>query len=117
MATTQIYHKYKSGAKRRNINFNLHEDDVQALIFNDCYYCNCRQSNTLNRKRKNFEDLVIKYNGIDRIDNNCGYEKNNCITCCFLCNAMKKAMSFENFTGHIVKIYTTLHDEYWKEYV
>lgn len=114
MATTQIYHKYKSGARRRQIEFNLDEGQVMFLIFDNCYYCDCPPSNTLIRKRKSSLDLVVKYNGIDRIDNNRGYEKDNCITCCFLCNAMKKAMSFEDFTSHIVKIYKTLHDEYWK---
>lgn len=43
--------------------------------------------------------------GIDRMDNKIGYTKKNSMSCCKICNYMKKAYSVEEFLNHIRKIY------------
>ncbi len=43
--------------------------------------------------------------GIDRIDNEKGYTKENSVSCCKLCNFMKKALTQKDFLNHIKKIY------------
>lgn len=47
----------------------------------------------------------FKCNGIDRINSNKGYEKDNCVSCCPICNRMKLDLSLEDFYAHIEKIY------------
>ena len=44
------------------------------------------------------------YNGIDRIDSNIGYEPDNCVTCCVICNRMKNKYSKNAFLLHVSKI-------------
>lgn len=67
------YYDYHSEAKRRNIEWNLDKDYIIELIKSKCHYCGI--SNIIN--------------GIDRIDNEKGYIKENCVSCCKNCNRMK----------------------------
>lgn len=41
------------------------------------------------------------YNGIDRVNNDIGYIKNNCIPCCKICNRAKNSMSYDDFLNWI----------------
>lgn len=49
----------------------------------------------------------IKFNGIDRIDNNEGYVEGNVRSCCKTCNRMKSSMTAEMFVSHANKIKLT----------
>jgi hypothetical protein len=40
------------------------------------------------------------YNGIDRVDNSIGYEMGNVVTCCVVCNLMKRCHSHSDFISH-----------------
>ena len=44
------------------------------------------------------------YNGIDRKDNTRGYEPDNCLPCCGLCNRMKSALSYGDFMDWIGRV-------------
>ena len=44
-------------------------------------------------------------NGIDRMNNNIGYEISNVVPCCSVCNKMKSSLSKEEFLTQICKIY------------
>lgn len=44
------------------------------------------------------------HNGVDRIDNNKGYEFNNCVPCCGDCNIAKHKLSLNEFISHARKI-------------
>jgi len=83
----------KTNAKRRNLYFNLTQVQVFELLLNNCAYCNLSANPNNNY-----------YNGIDRIDNNKGYEVNNCVSCCFTCNRAKGALSLIDFIEWIHKI-------------
>ena len=48
---------------------------------------------------------VISYNGIDRLDNSKGYEKENTVTCCGICNKMKLTLTLKEFIEQCSQIY------------
>ena len=69
--------------------FSLSFEDFDAITSRSCFYCG------ENEKRI----------GIDRIDNSIGYTKENSVSCCKICNYMKRTMTKEDFLNHIKKIY------------
>lgn len=106
---------YKSLAKQRNIEWNLNIEHVVKLLNNNCYYCgkppsnkyNARSANRNYVKNSNFniEEYNIKYNGIDRLDNSKGYNKENCVSCCTQCNTAKLNFTLKEFKEWINNIY------------
>ncbi|HEC67150.1 MAG TPA: hypothetical protein ENI23_17875 [bacterium] len=42
--------------------------------------------------------------GLDRVDNKKGYELENCVPCCKICNSMKMTMDKDEFLKHIKRI-------------
>jgi len=95
-----IFKDYKSNAKRRGHDFLITKDELYDFIMQECFYCGEKHSNF----RSNNHD-TIRYNGIDRIDSNIGYVKNNLIPCCKKCNIAKNTLSYFEFISHIEKIY------------
>ena len=91
---------YKSNAKKRNVNFNLEYEDFEKLVTGECYYCGDLNTNKLIKKGY----PIFYYNGIDRVDNNIGYEKNNCVSCCEFCNKAKRNITKEEFYNKCLKI-------------
>ena len=49
--------------------------------------------------------VSIRVNGIDRIDSNIGYTKENSVSCCKFCNTAKSTMSRDEFLKWIKKVY------------
>lgn len=88
-------HKYKYGAKLRNLEFNLTREQFIPLIKANCFYCGRRPSNKI-------RDL--KYNGIDRKNNSLGYSISNCVSCCYVCNKMKLDMNYDDFLNQVKRI-------------
>lgn len=72
---------YKKKAKERTISWNLSFE--QFLIFwqKPCNYCS----------------QTIKTIGLDRINNERGYEINNIVPCCKTCNYAKRALKEKEF--------------------
>lgn len=95
-----LYSSYKHSSKSRNITFNLSFDKFKKLISSSCHYCSSPPSSQYKNKCYN-----LTYNGIDRIDNNIGYENNNVVTCCWFCNKMKHNMTHEDFVNRVIMIY------------
>src|ERR1035437_460869 len=83
----------KSIAKVKNRKFNLSQIDCANLSLSSCIYCD-RKSDPENNK----------FNGIDRIDNNIGYEVNSCVPCCKYCNSAKHNLSLDEFFIWIKRI-------------
>jgi len=83
------YSKYKYSAKVRDIIFRLIIKDVASIIKKPCKYCGYQGE---------------YYNGIDRVDSELGYTKNNCVSCCAICNRMKLNYKVEDFIGYCEKI-------------
>jgi hypothetical protein len=92
---------YKSGAKNRDISFELTEDEFRELTQGNCHYCGVEPDQALQLNADG--DLYI-YNGIDRLDGSKGYTTDNCVPCCKVCNFMKRNMLESEFIAHISKI-------------
>jgi hypothetical protein len=98
----KIFTVYKSGAKKRNLKFELTENQFKKLIDSNCFYCNiCPQQKNFDKKRNG----NYTYNGIDRVDNKKGYLIDNCVSCCGKCNEMKMGETQEFFLQKIKMIY------------
>lgn len=87
------YGVYKRGASRRNYDFDLTEEDFNALITGDCNYCGTPPN---------------PLNGVDRLNNEIGYNIDNCVPCCFNCNRAKGTLTIEQFKELIIKIYNRI---------
>lgn len=71
----QYYDDYKLRAKKRGYKISIGFNKFKELITSQCYYCQYIKENEVN--------------GIDRLDNNLGYLKKNCVSCCSICNMLK----------------------------
>jgi hypothetical protein len=96
---------YSSNAKNRGYDFNLTKDEFLEIVSKDCYYCSSTPSNKTSSKH-NTGDFI--YNGIDRVDNTLGYNYNNCVPCCKICNIAKHDMTSEQFIEWIAKVYNNI---------
>jgi hypothetical protein len=75
----------RAGATRRGLTCSITIDQLEVLLKRNCTYCGDGKG----------------YIGIDRIDNNKGYEIDNVCACCTLCNMMKKTLTLEQFLNHV----------------
>lgn len=98
-AFNSLFGSYKSAAKKRNLSFKLNEQEFKKLIYSNCHYCN----KSPEQKVKSKKSLII-VNGIDRKNNDNGYELNNCLPCCKICNHAKHVLSYEQFLNLVNSI-------------
>lgn len=96
-----VYHRYKLSALRREKEWNLSEQEVFDLIVQDCSYCGLVPSTDM--KLSAHPDF--RYTGIDRVDNDRGYEKDNVVPCCETCNAAKRTMSVDELLTWVARVY------------
>lgn len=102
-----LYNTYKKRANRKNITFNLTFEEFDCLIQKQCYYCNNEPqfpSEKTIKERGNINEPNFAHNGIDRLDSNKGYTKENCVPCCPKCNMMKWVLNETEFFTQIIKI-------------
>ncbi len=79
------YMTAKRTAKNRGIEFNLTEPEFCEFIEAPCFYCR----GLIGAKSETGSN-------IDRVDPNLGYEYDNCLPCCAICNKIKnKFLSLE----------------------
>lgn len=97
-----LFNEYKNNAKKRNIEFNIKKEDFKKLTSSNCHYCGVEPSQKHTRSKKH--NGQVKYNGIDRVDNNIGYELENCVSCCKKCNFAKRKMGKREFAEWVSKI-------------
>jgi hypothetical protein len=98
------YLSYKARAKshRKKLSFTLTKEQFRALITAPCYYCGEVGYSTY--KSKPTANGNFPSNGIDRIDSNLGYDIENCVPACGLCNKMKLDLSYDDFITHLKRI-------------
>lgn len=99
-AISKGYRSYVTAAQARGIEFALTQEEFLGLVHQDCYYCGSPPSMV---KRAVFERCVV--NGVDRVENDKGYTKDNCVPCCTKCNLMKHKFSVQEFLDHVARIY------------
>eukprot|EP01084_Bolivina_argentea_P294993 507744_1 len=91
-STKRRLYNVKYSAKHRDINVTLTDDEIKkVLLRNRCEYCGMD------------DDMV----GIDRIDSNKGYEKGNVVSCCKICNIMKRKYNIDIFVKICTHIAST----------
>jgi hypothetical protein len=88
----ELYNRYKSEANRRNIKWDLNNEETIQLFKENCYYCN----------------YFNGFNGIDRIDSNKHYEITNVVACCKYCNIIKGTHNLINLKHILTHLYNTL---------
>lgn len=86
------YNDYFERANRKNIEFNLTNEEFYELINCECYICG----------KENSDNHI---NGIDRVDNNKGYDLENTKSCCGECNCMKKSYEYNTILDKFMEIY------------
>ncbi len=108
-----IMQRLKSGAKSRNLEFNITENFVFNLVKKNCFYCGIEPKEQNRYKSPSYKKTLteetrqlatIYANGIDRVDNNIGYTDTNCVSCCFKCNQMKLALDKNDFINQCINI-------------
>lgn len=97
-----ILKQYKASAKRRNINWELSNDQFKVLTQKVCNYCGTQP---LQKAEFNCYSDVYLYNGIDRVDSKLGYSLDNCVACCKYCNYAKFTHTHEEFKQWIIKAF------------
>lgn len=98
-AKRAILHNYKTGAKARELSWNISDDEFLLLTRSSCFYCGIPPSNTFEQKRGR-----VLYNGVDRKDSGRGYSSDNLVSCCWVCNKMKGDIPFQDFVSQIQRI-------------
>jgi hypothetical protein len=110
-AFNSLFGAYKRRARETNREFTLSEEEFKSFIFDDCYYCGVKpQTKTYSRSIPKSKDFIVN-NGIDRIDSNLGYIKENCVTCCSDCNYLKTDFPISEFFEKIKLIYKKHFEE------
>ena len=87
--------------KKQQHGYDLTIEDVARLLVLNCNYCG---------RVPNISDPLAPspYNGIDRIDSDKGYFKDNVVTCCKTCNFAKNTLTNEEFFAWVSNIYSHL---------
>ena len=92
--------RYKIGAKQRNLEYTLSNEQVENLIKLPCHYCGIDSSNCVNH----YSGYKYLHNGIDRVNNDIGYLISNVVSCCKFCNIAKRDMSYNDFIEYINRL-------------
>lgn len=106
--------KYRQGHKEKTGTYNRNYFDSIHGRFKRYQYDSQRYSRRFNLTFEQFSEIVVrpceycgseKSLGVDRVDSSIGYEIENCVPCCRICNVMKNSLSVEDFLDHIKKIF------------
>lgn len=89
--------KYKYSAKKRGLSWSLSDDEVRIIAAKVCYYCDREPQQIMWHANWSNARKSLLYNGIDRVDNLRGYELDNVVPCCKICNMAKRDMTQEEF--------------------
>ena len=68
-----------------------------------CVSCGRFPLNVITTRNKVYNESY-NYNGVDRRNNLLGYTKENCVTCCEICNRAKKDLPLEEFFAWIHRL-------------
>ena len=101
-ARAQVYWGYLSAARKRKLEWALTEQEFFGLVEGTCYFCGCPPSMV---KKSRWKSGNFAHNGIDRLNNSEGYTKENCVSCCSICNHAKHILSETEFLNWIVRVY------------
>lgn len=113
---TALKKSYVKSAQKRDLTFELTDEQLHEIFKMNCAYCGLIPKQTKYgsnyKTERDKQHCVYIYNGIDRVDNNIGYIKENCVPCCKKCNFMKLGMELDQFFAHIELIYKRFNRYY-----
>ncbi|SRR5258706_9040889 len=101
-AKNKVVLKYKTDARNNKRNFNLDEHTLDTLFLSECWYCGCEPKNISSARVHGYGDFI--YQGIDRLDNDRGYEIDNVVPCCAVCNKAKRDLPLHDFMLWVLRI-------------
>lgn len=106
---TTVMATYRVHARNKNKEFALTRDQFSSLLFAPCNYCGtdpCNQylASSPGHTGTRAKDILVFYNGVDRVDSTLGYTLDNVVTCCALCNQAKNDLSLKDWLNHCKKI-------------
>jgi hypothetical protein len=86
------YHfvNYKRSAETKHLEFTLTQENFMDIVILPCYYCGIIQPKG--------------FNGLDRLLSMDGYTVNNVVSCCEMCNMMKKCSTPTIFVNRVTHI-------------
>jgi hypothetical protein len=99
-----VYRAYRNNARQKGMTFSLSKACVREIIQQSCHYCGAPPSNTAHSHAKKHDKGVCVYSGLDRVDNARGYELDNIVPCCDVCNKAKRDMGYEEFIGWLNRV-------------
>ncbi len=95
---------FKHQASRRKKEITLTDTEIIKLFQSECFYCG--ETNSNKRPTSGMKNnRIVSHNGIDRLNNDLGYTKENSVSCCKLCNYCKHSLNYNEFINRITKIY------------
>lgn len=95
-----VYNRVKGNAIKRSIPFDITINEFMDIASKNCFYCNQEPI-----QNHNYRSRSKPYNGLDRLDNNLGYTKNNSVSCCSICNYAKHDLSLDEFKQWLTRCY------------
>lgn len=112
------YHHLNRRHKKLNYNGILLSFSLfKHLSLSCCEYCGTLYSRKLQDRYhedpngKKLSDTILKINGIDRVNSNAGYTKENSVACCRYCNFAKHTRSKKEFYVWVQQIYSYLFNK------
>lgn len=78
---------YKTAATRRGLSFTISDQFAITLFYDACHYCH--KTSEQNKRLM----------GIDRVNNDIGYELGNVLSCCKQCNRAKRDDTLADFVS------------------
>lgn len=112
----QEYTNHRGNAKAAGRGY-MKKQDWLKIVKQPCFYCgeiDIRNRATMDSykklrgvtlKEEDIEKYAVELNGVDRLDSNKGYEMDNVVPCCSMCNRMKNKFTYKEFIDKIKLIY------------
>jgi len=99
------YSRIKKDARTADRVFEIKLDEFRYLCQQNCYYCDSPPSNLITYRGQNsFTFRYFMYSGLDRLNNEIGYTRQNVVPCCIICNRAKNSMPFKDFIDWLNKL-------------
>lgn len=101
----RIYLVYQRSARDKGILFEFSIEEFKNITSQPCHYCGVmpyKHSKTKGISLTEWGDYI--YNGIDQIECNKGYTKENCVPCCEICNFAKSSRTYDEFINWLDRI-------------
>ena len=102
-AFNNLFSLYRSGARQRDLKWQIPKTKFKELTSSSCFYCGVKPfREALPRGNGNTGSYL--YNGLDRVNNEHGYTLDNVVPCCWECNDIKHAQPVKEFMGWINRL-------------